>query len=125
MTGRKTGGGRKKATFQPYKELGLNPPRLTPIWGETVRCLVCGGSIRLLTDSVKHRQAHIDPRQLMRDHIAKHFTEEMDVVAGTGWLFEMLFFRCPDNPARWKRSIVRTLDRYLSVKGRITRRRLA
>jgi hypothetical protein len=80
-----------------------------------VRCILCGAEILLNEDSAETRKAGTDPHQQMRDHIDRNhsFADIGRHQLETAWLVDMLFFRCPSDPERWKAAIDRLLMHHL------------
>lgn len=81
-----------------------------------LRCVHCGAEITLNEDSQATRAAGTDPRQQMRRHIfAGHSPDQIDDhERKIAWLIDMLFFRCPSDPQRWRANIDAMLTHLLS-----------
>lgn len=79
-----------------------------------LQCAYCGAILQLNEDSPATRAAKTDPRQQLRYHIVtKHIADIPRHESDLGWLIDMLFFRCPLDPARWKANIESMLAYYL------------
>ena len=88
----------------------------TPI---VVQCFYCGATLTLNTDSMAARATRTDPREQMRQHIADHHppAEVARHHYHTAWLIDMLFFRDPFTPDRWKDNIIAALEHYLEAES--------
>lgn len=82
----------------------------------TLRCVYCDAEIMLSEDSQAARVAGTDPRQQMRRHIfAGHSPDQIaDHERKIAWLIDMLFFRCPSDPQRWRGNIDAMVTHLLS-----------
>jgi hypothetical protein len=80
-----------------------------------VQCFNCGATLTLNEDSPAARAAGTDPHQQIRKHIFDQHTpgEIVQHHHSTAWLLDMLFFRAPLDPERWKGNIVSLLEHYL------------
>lgn len=80
-----------------------------------VQCFYCGATVSLNEDTPATRLEGADPHQQIRKHIfEQHSTGEIvQHHHHAGWLIDMLFFRAPLDPERWKDNIVAMLEHYL------------
>jgi hypothetical protein len=82
----------------------------------TVRCIYCGAELVLNDDSEEARTAGTDPWQQMRKHVLGKHLLDGEVNRHQyrfAWLADMLFFRCPADPARWEARIHIMLKHHL------------
>jgi hypothetical protein len=83
----------------------------------TIRCRYCQAEIELNPDTEEFRKAKTDPAQQLRDHIASHSgVNSLEHIRRTEWLYDRLFFECPEQPNLWREKLIRLLDAYLEGK---------
>jgi hypothetical protein len=81
-----------------------------------IRCRYCHEQIELGPDSQEARAEGSDPRQQMREHVLQHPPDVLIKHARhLGWITDMLFFTCPEQPQRWRENIDRLISQFEQI----------